>query len=128
MVMSLTARVQPNVVARRFHPIDLLGAKEEHAAAGFDDQAIRVALASAFTPQIFEQSKETRVDRFARLPHVPASTRKRLLESGFVEWLEQEVESVDLERFEGMVVVCGNEHDGWRLRVVAWRCFCVAPL
>ena len=38
--VRLVAEVEPHVVARGLDPVDLVGAQEEHAAAGLDDQPI----------------------------------------------------------------------------------------
>ena len=40
--MRFLAEVQAHVVAGRLDPVELVGAQEEHAAAGLDDQAIEL--------------------------------------------------------------------------------------
>ena len=113
--------MQSHVVASGLDPVDLLGTEEEDAAARLHDQAVRVAVTLPLAPQIFEEGEESCVDRLPRLPHVASGAGESLLESRFVEGLQQEVQRMDLECLEGVIVVRGDEHDGGRPSAVRCR-------
>ena len=79
-----------------------------------------MAVAPPLAPEILEQREESRVDRFPGLPNVAPSAGESLLESRFIERLQQEIQCVDLECLEGMIVMRGDEDD--RRCLAAVRC------
>src|SRR4029078_7530657 len=90
--VGVVLRVNLHVVARRFDPVDLLGAHEENAPARFHDQPLGVF---PLFVKLLEQRDEARIESAGAITvELPARAIERLLEAGLIEWLEQEVQRV----------------------------------
>ena len=102
------AEVQPHVVAGRLHPVDVVGAQEEHAAARLHDQAIELL---RLRLDVLHQRHQALAEVAGAAPlEVLARVLQRLLEAVAAERLQQVVDGVHFERLERVLVVGGDEH------------------
>ena len=101
--------MQPDVVARRLDPVDLVGPEEEQPAARLDDEPVGLGLVAA---QVLDEREQpaAEVAGLVALDMAPRALQ-RLVEALAVERLEQVVERPDLERLERVLVVGGDEDD-----------------
>ena len=107
--VRLLLQVQADVVAGGLDPVDVVGAHEEHAAAGFHDQAILLLL---FGLEVLDQREEALAELAGALTiALMARVIEALLEAIAAERLQQVVEGVDLEGLQRVLVVGGDEDD-----------------
>ena len=107
--MRLVADMELDVVARRLDPVDFVGADEEHAAAGLDDEALQPVGGRL---EILDELQKPALQIAARSAvHLLTGARDRLPETFAVEGLQQIVQRMDIERAQRVLVVGRHEDD-----------------
>src|SRR6266480_2528398 len=116
------ARMDLDVVALRFDPVDVLDAEDGHATARLDRETLQVLTVAGdrrLPRDSVQQGGEPVAQRSdLALAHLLLGVRHRPAESLVVEGLEQIEQRVDLERPEGVLVVGGDEDHHRELRRV----------
>ena len=99
--------VEPDVVAGRFNPVDLVHPQEEQPAAGLDDEAVGARL---IPPEVLDERQQppSEVAGFLAFD-LPPRALQGVGEALAIERLEDVVERAHLEGLERVLIVGGHE-------------------